>query len=114
MDSRDDRIAELEALLGEPPVGVRPVGIYPLSWKLAGLFARRPGLVRREFAYTFLYGGRAEQDQPNSNTVDQHVSRLRISLLEYGITIKTQRPEGWYMLKPDREKLRRLIEEYAP
>lgn len=115
MDWRDDRIIELETLLGLPPVGVRPPGILPVPWKIAGILSACKGVMTRDYATSVLYGSKPENEQPESLTIiDAHVCRLRRGLKAYGIKIQTQSPDGYYLLPEDREKLLRLIKENTP
>lgn len=115
MDWRDDRIIELETLLGLPPVSVRPPGILPVPWKIAGILVARKGIMTRDYATNVLYGSKPENEQPDSLTIiDAHICRLRCGLKAYDIKIQTQSPDGYYLLPEDREKLLTLIKRFMP
>ena len=104
-----DRIEELEQLLGMKMPGVRMSKLSPTEWQLLGLLLKRP-LVTREYAFNALYGGRVEADQPASNLISQNIVRLRRRLKDCGIAIQTQVFDGYYMLPEDKRRLRELID----
>lgn len=106
LQEAEDRIAELEGLLGIRVEAVRPSGIYPIGWKLLGLFVRRAGPLTINYLLTALYEN--PDSCPNSEVIRVHVHRLRKSLKKYGISIHLSHSVGYYMTPEDRAIAERI------
>lgn len=105
-----DRIEELEQLLGMKVPKPRPFkGMPDIRWNLLCLLVKHK-MVTREMAFSALYGGRPEADQPaNLLIINTSVSRLNRAIKP--IRIKTARHVGYYLEKEDRQKIKSMMGE---
>lgn len=104
----EDRIEELEALLG-----LRAQFHFPFEIKLSRTRERLIGMlmslpeVSSESAFAALYGTR--EHPPTFNVLSVHITHVRKILARIGITIHTIHGFGWSLSAADRAKLK----EYA-
>ena len=107
-----DRVDELEELLGVR--GTIPRKMFrscPLAAEqLIGMLLARPSITR-EAAYTALYGGRPEADQPMEKIIGTRMCQARKALTPHGIAVKTVWGSGYYMTGENKAKLRALLDE---
>lgn len=112
----EDRIAELEELLGVSVSWTdqyRRLGLPPLARLMLGHIVKRE-TVTRESLFTTVYGGRAECDQPDAkNAIGVRVWNIRNTLEPHGIKIQTVYRAGWRMSAADKEKLAVLVASLA-
>lgn len=114
-EQMQDRIEELEELLGLPMPRLRSIPDIrsTFDWRLLGLLMRRT-LVTREFAFTALYGGLPEADQPKDvRIIDQRVYRLNLVLRRQGMHIETERFTGYYLDEKTKTRLCALVADEA-
>lgn len=112
LQSLRDRVEELEELLGiagEPFEAFHSLPLTPPQKAILGLLYKGK-MVRRETAYTAIYGGRAECDQPDERIIDVRLVVVRKVLSQFDIFIETQWGVGWFMTAENKEKLRELIQ----
>ena len=109
-DEYRDRIEELEYLVGLPKRTLCVVHFSRIEFKMIGLFLKHE-LLTREFIWRVLYGGMPDCDQPNSKTIDVHLSFLRHKLCDRDIIISTDHGHGWYLTKAEKAKLEALLQE---
>ena len=107
-DARDDRIAELEELLGkvEGRFDHTIVQFTKSEDELVGLFLRR-AFWTKESMYIVLYGAR-QGEAPDPKILDVLMVRIRRKLMKFGITVDTQPGSGWSMTAENRAKLKAL------
>jgi two-component system cell cycle response regulator CtrA len=107
-DARDDRIAELEELLGksETRFDHTLIKLTKSEDEFVGLFLKR-GYWTRDSAFIVLYGARSDE-APEPKILDVLLSRIRHKLAKFGITIDTQPGTGWSMTAENRAKLKAL------
>lgn len=108
-----DRVEELESLLGlSADNGIWRLGFTPTQTAFLGmLFTRK--LVRRQEAYTGIFGVRSECDQPQDQNLDVQLSRMRKKLHHLGVSVEAVRGVGWTMTENNKERLRTIIREKA-
>lgn len=113
-----DRVAELEDLLGMMSAPALRQVLRPAKnqWlkkcePMMGILLARHA-VSKEQAFTALYGGLPEADQPEPKMIDIVVHRLRQALTPHGIEIAVVWGVGWYMTEENKAKLRALIEAH--
>ena len=109
-----DRVLELEDALGltaEIPYPLVPqhTGMTKSLAKLFCLLIHRP-FVSRDAAYTVLFGGRPECDQPAGKIIEPMVCNLRKTLRRYDISIETRWGMGYYMTDENKRKVHGLKE----
>lgn len=108
-----DRVEELEQLLGvvsgdavdrfiamKLTPGERRLVNILFGWKV----------VRRDRLFVALYGGRIECDQPEIQTLDVVMCRVRKYLAGFDIAINTERNVGWFMTPENKQKLSKLAD----
>ncbi len=107
-DARDDRIAELEELLGKSDTRFDHtlIKLTKSEDEFVGLFLKR-SYWTRESAFIVLYGARSDE-APEPKILDVLLSRMRHKLAKFGITINTQPGTGWSMTAENRAKLKAL------
>jgi two-component system cell cycle response regulator CtrA len=107
-DARDERIVELEELLGktESRFDYTLIKLTKSEDEFASLFLKR-GYWTRDGAFIVLYGARLDE-APEPKILDALLSRMRQKLEKFGITIDTQPGTGWSMTAENRAKLKAL------
>jgi DNA-binding response OmpR family regulator len=114
-----DRIEELEELLGMELPWPRPnLSLTPQEEKVLALLLRAEGrLVTRDFAFAAIYGGRPECDEPDygAKLIDVWIFKLRVKIKNAlplaGVKIRVEWGRGYYITKPDREKIVAFLSE---
>lgn len=103
----EDRVQELEDLIGMPrQTTIRPVGLLPRSWQMAGLLAANR-VVTRDFAIRVMLGSNSDAGE---RLVDACVCRLRRFMrAHHKIRIVTQYKDGYYVHEADRARLQQLV-----
>lgn len=114
MQDLRDRIEQLEGVIGVDRSARSKLSdafpdMEPSLGDILSMLLKRD-FVTREGLYTVQYGARPESDQPDEKVLDVLVCRLRNHLEPHGVTFKTARDAGWFMPKPEKAKLRALIE----
>lgn len=109
----EDRVAELEELLGVGPTfsdQYAKLGLAPIARKVLGYIVRRE-VATREGAFQAVYGALSDCDQPEclKEAIGVRVYNIRNALEPHGIRIKTVYKVGWVMSAADKEKLAALI-----
>ena len=111
----EDRVAELEELLGIDDATIDPfrkLGLPPLARKMLGLIMKRE---RASTASLFLaaYGGLNECDQPEDedSAVRVRIWNIRNALDPLGIKVSVVYREGWSISAADKAKLWLLLEQ---
>jgi DNA-binding response OmpR family regulator len=94
------RDALVEPLTPPPEIGLTKA----LRYVAGHILARK--LATRSSVMDGLYINNA--DPPESNIVDVYISKLRKKLKPYGIEIKNDWGNGWYMTPEDKRKFRAL------
>jgi DNA-binding response OmpR family regulator len=105
-EDRDQRIADLEALLGKSDVTFDPqrIMLTRAEGKFLALFLKRSHWTK-ESAFTVLYAARLEPPEPK--IFDTYLCLIRPKLAEHDIAITTG-SIGWSMSAEDRIKLQAL------
>jgi DNA-binding response OmpR family regulator len=108
-DARD-RIAELEHQAGitlfQPPEE-HSVHLTPQQGQLLGLLLTRGvmKIVTRDMIYVYLYGALPACDQPQPNTIDVMICKIRKVLKPFNVRIDTDYNNGWYLTKESAEHI---------
>lgn len=107
-DHRDDRIAELEELLGktESRFDRTLIKFTKSEGELAGLFLKRRYWTK-ESIFVVLYSARLDE-APDLKILDVLMVRIRRELTKFGIMIDTQPGTGWSMTAENIAKLKAL------
>lgn len=98
-----DRIDELEETVLQLRELLRPLGQFPMEWKLSPMQARilaalqRGGEISIEAACLAAGGGSG--NLTSQEVVRQHVSRMRVKVRKYGIGIHAVHGVGYYLDK---------------
>lgn len=104
-----DRIAELEELLGMDDFANPELNWTTTERKVAGLFARR-AFWTKEALYVALYAERPDVDQPQTREITAiWAHKLRKRLRLHDITLRTAWGIGFWLDAADQQKLRALI-----
>lgn len=104
-DMLREQVAQLEALLGMRTPA-------PLEFSLTGNEARAFGVLlnrdvaNRDMIMHALYGGKSDADVAEPKIVDVFICKTRKKLKRFGIEIKTQWGQGYYL---DAETKRRVL-----
>lgn len=113
-----ERCRELEQVIG---VDAGPVSVLRRAFpKLGGdgavilAMLMKRDFVTRSGLYAVMYAGRPECDMPAENVLDVQLHRLRGVLGELPCSIQTARGNGWFISKPDKGKIRGLMEAAPP
>lgn len=111
----EDRVAELETLLGAHPPKPLPswlaegVGMGKTMHSMIGMLLEQT-IVSRECAFAVLYGNKPDADQPaRVQMIDVHVYRLRKEFAKRGVTIQTVRHVGYCIPLEDKTRLRQYL-----
>jgi DNA-binding response OmpR family regulator len=109
-----ERVTQLEGVIGfdRSHTGQIRIAFPKIEPTLAEILAM---LLKREFVtrdglYAVLYGTRPDNEMPDERVLDVQVCRLRSHLKPFGIAFETASGSGWYMPKPQKTKLRAVIE----
>lgn len=108
-----DRVAELEALLGVSDDALfrfRALKLRPYECRILSFIEKQTGTARRQAIYTALFGNRPECDQPDIRLVDVYLCRIRRVLRPIGIEIVTVFNVGWALTATDKAKLNAWLE----
>lgn len=109
----EDRVAELEELLGVGPTfsdQYAKLGLSPMERQVLGYIVRRE-VATKEGAFQAIYGARSECDQPDmmKEAISVRIYQVRNALDPHGIEIKTIYKVGWTMSEDDKKKLADLV-----
>ncbi|MCA6114260.1 hypothetical protein J6524_04865 [Bradyrhizobium sp. WSM 1738] len=115
-----DRVAELEALLG---VGNDDVSrlltvldATPQQCEMVGFMLRR-SVATRTALHTVLFGARPDCDQPEIKLIDVQMVKVRKALEKVGVEVRTEWGSGgWAIPAAGKARLRKLMagEREAP
>ncbi len=103
----DDRIAELETLLGLSCPVPPALRLKPVCARLLGCLLRRERWTRDDL-YVALYDDPASA--PQIKTIDVHMVHLRAALKPHGITIETLWGVGYFMTREMKARTHALFE----
>lgn len=113
-----ERLAQLEGVIGLDRSAKSKIAdafpkMEPALCEILAMLLKRD-FVARDGLYTVLYGARPDGDMPDERVLDTQVCRLRSQLQPHGVTFETAKDAGWWMPKPQKTKLRAVIEEAPP
>lgn len=117
-DALRNRVEELRALLGVGNDDVsRLMAVLdatPQQCEMIGFMLRR-SLATRTALHIVLFGARPDCDQPEIKLIDVQMVKVRKALEKVGVEVRTEWGSGgWVIPAADKEKLRRLMDGYAP
>jgi DNA-binding response OmpR family regulator len=109
-----ERIDQLETVIGFNRKATAQVAdafpkMEPALAEILSMLLKRD-FVTRDGLYTVLYGARADVDMPDEKVMDTQICRLRAHLKKHDVTFETAKDSGWFMPKPQKARVRALIE----
>ena len=112
-----DRVAELEALLGVGNDDVSRlltvVDATPQQCEMIGFMMKR-AVATRTALFIALFGARPECDQPDMKLIDVQMVKVRKALEKLGVEVRTEWGSGgWNIPAADKARLRAMMEASA-
>jgi hypothetical protein len=102
-----DRIEELESLLGLSFIIAPKLALSGMECKILGMLIKQP-LMTRSMALSAMYG--YDVDNHHDGCVDVPLHKVRKKLHKFGIKITTRQGDGWFLSSEARAKLMPLLE----
>ena len=103
-DDLQNRILQLEKLLGLEPRWHLPVKLSPIQHRIFGVLLKATTTLNPQQLFQAVYGGLPQSQWPDVKTVEVHVHNVRKRLKPLGIYIETDWGIGYYITRDCKER----------